>query len=211
MTIDTEPNQTKHLKKAATGGIKGLISSIPFIGSTITGAWDGYWASRAQDTIDQLSQAIIRIGEEKIDKEFISTEEFLDLFQKSLHSIMHSRSKKKAKFIIGLLTETLRKDRTTDFSIALKETFLFLLDQLTDEEMGFLYSFSQGEYLKKSKDEIYKIGDRCKGIALDGLIAKGILREDNTWEKKIVESMLGQEFICYIKLLANDRICLDAL
>jgi hypothetical protein len=123
---------------------------------------------------------------------------------------VHSRSKKKAKFIIGLLTETLRKDRSTDFSISLKETFLFLLDQLTDEEMNLLYRFSQEEYLNKSKDQIYKMGDKCKSIALDGLIAKGILREDNTWEKKIIESMLGQEFICYIKLLAYDRICLDA-
>lgn len=203
MAINTKTDQMKHLKKAATGGFKGMISSIPLIGSILTGAWDGYWASRAQDIIAQLSEAIICIGEEKIDRDFVCSEEFIDLFQKALRAVMQSRSKKKAKFIIGLLTESLKKDRAAEFSTSLKESFLFLLDQLTEEEMDFLYDFSNGEYSKKSKNDIYEIGDVIKSIALDGLIGKAILREDGTWDQNITESALGKAFIRYIKLLAE--------
>ncbi len=72
------------------------------------------------------------MDEEKIDKEFIQIEEFLDLFQKSLRSVMQSSSKQKTKFILGLLVEILHIDKATDFPILYKESFLFLIDQLNN-------------------------------------------------------------------------------
>lgn len=89
-----EINHGKHLKQVAIGGFKGLIASIPFIGSPAVGAWDSYWNSRFQDTIDQLSTAITRIGEEQIDKEYIVSEECADLFYKAFRTRTQSRSKK---------------------------------------------------------------------------------------------------------------------
>lgn len=103
-----------------------------------------------------------------------------------------------------MLVESVQKNRNSRFHTSQKESFLNILDQLTEEEMDFLFHFSEGEYHQKSKSDIYKIGHIRLGIALDGLLSKGILREDDTWAKLLVESMLGQEFIAYLKVLATE-------
>lgn len=118
---------------------------------------------------------------------------------------LQNRSVQKAKFIHGLLLESIRKDRDQNFSTALKESFLSVLDQLTDEEMVFLYDFSLGKFKGKSQDDVYRMGDK-ESIAMDALLAKRLIREDNTWQKHLVESMFGREFIAYLKLLAQEEI-----
>lgn len=198
-----EISNNKHIKQIGVGGLKGLISGISVIGSIIAGAYDSYQNSRQEDIVQQLSQRIEKLGQDKIDIEYIKSEEFIDLIQKAIKVWLQSRSKQKAKFILGLLTESLRKDRDQHFSTALKESFLSVLDQLTDDEMLFLYDFSKGKFQGKSKDTIYQSGD-VEGVAMDTLLAKGILREDSTWNKHIVESMFGREFIAYLKLLAKE-------
>lgn len=195
--------QVKDIKQAAIGAIKGLISSIPLVGGPIIGAWDGFGSSRLDDTIKQLSTRIEKLGEEKIDMTFVKSEEFIDLLHKGLRIRLQHRSKQKAKFIYGMLIESISQDRDLRFSTALKESFLSILDQLSDEEMIFLHDFSHGKYTGKSQDDIYQIGDK-EGIAMDGLLAKRILRIDSTWEQNIAESMIGREFITYLKLLAYE-------
>jgi hypothetical protein len=198
-----ESNQINHFKQCLIGGVKGLLSTIPFSGSAAIGAWEGYWNSRLEDTITSLSENIEKLGKEKIDQDYIESEEFMDIFLKGLRIRQNSRSKEKARFIVDLFTESLSKARNLHFTVTLKETFLSILDQLSDNEMIFLVQFSNGKYHQKSKNDIYKIGNDLQGIALDGLLAKGILREDDTWVKHIKESILGREFIAYLKLLAQ--------
>ena len=156
MPQTTKSLDTKHIKAAGFGTLKGLISSIPYVGPALIGAWDGYWNSRLEDTIEQLSIKIEELGEEKVDIGYIQSEEFIDLFQKGLRVRLQSRSTQKSKFILGLLTESLKRARDPRFSTALKESFLSVLEQLTDEEMIFLFDFSQGRFREKSKDDIYK-------------------------------------------------------
>lgn len=195
--------QVKGSKQAAIGAIKGLISSIPFVGGPIIGAWDGYASSRLDDTIKQLSIRIEKLGEEKIDMAFVKSEEFVDLFHRGLRIRLQHCSKQKAKFIYGMLIESIGQDRDLRFSTALKESFLSILDQLSDEEMIFLHDYSLGKYTGKSQDDIYQIGDK-ESIAMDGLLANRILRIDSTWDQNIAESMIGREFMAYLKLLAQE-------
>jgi len=211
MKEKSRPIDSKHIKEAIKGSFKGGLSSVlafifPVIGNTIIGAWDGYWNSRKQEAIDQIASAIIKLGEDKIDKEYVLTEEFMDLFNQSLRIRIQSRSHQKAQFILGMLVETMQKDRNIKFSTSIKETFLSILDQLTEEEMIFLSCFSKGDYIEKSKSDIYQICDDTQGIAVDSLIAKGILREDDTWAKHVVKSKLGEKFLSYLIELANNKV-----
>ena len=59
-----------------------------------------------------------------------------------------------------------------------------------------------GEFIGKSKNDIYQT-DEGLAKAMDGLLAYGILREGDTWQKHLAESMLGREFIAYLKILAK--------
>lgn len=197
-----ELDQKNHVKQACNGLFKGLIASIPFIGSPITGAWDGYWGSRLEETVELLTAAVDKLGEEKIDTQYVTSEEYLDLFTLALRTRMQSRSKQKAKFILGMLIESMQKNRDERFQISEKESFLFLLDRLTEREMDFLYRFSKGEYSGKSKNDIYQSGDDL-ALAVDGLLTNGILREEDTWQKHLAESMRGREFVAYLKILAE--------
>jgi len=199
--IECKIDQKTHRKQAGIGAFKGLLSSIPFVGSPIVGAWDSYWNSRFQETVEQLSVAVEKLGEEKLDKQYVESEEYVDLFHAALRSRLQSRSQAKAKFILGMLVESMQKDRDARFQTSDKELFLFILDRLTEKEMDFLYRFSQGEYRGKSKNDIYQSGDEL-GLAVDGLLTNGVIREDDTWEKHLVESMRGREFIAYLKVLA---------
>lgn len=199
--MECEIDHKIHLKQAAIGACKGLLSSIPYVGSPIVGTWDSYWNSRFQETVKKLSTAVEQLGEEKIDKQYIESEEYLDLFHAALRCRLQSRSQTKAKFILGMLVESMQKDRNARFQTSDKESFLFILDRLTEKEMDFLYHFSQGEYQGKSKNDIYQSSDEL-GLAVDGLLTNGVIREDDTWEKHLVESMRGREFIAYLKMLA---------
>ncbi len=199
--IECEIDQKMHFKQAGRGAFKGFLSSVPFVGSSIIGAWDSYWNSRFQETVEQLSKAVEKIGEEKIDKQYVESEEFIDLFHAAILSRLQSRSQKKAKFILGMLVESMQKDRDARFQTSDKESFLFILGRLTEREMDFLSRFSQGEYRGKSKNDIYQISEEL-GFAIDGLLINGIIREDGTWEKHLIESMLGRKFIAYLKTLA---------
>lgn len=165
------------------------------------GAYDGRLTQRQAEFDKEISERISKIEESKVDRLFIESEEYFDLCLRAKNSWMKTRCKKKAMFIAGMLVESLLIDRDARFSTALKEIFLSKLDLLTDDEMSFLRDFLEGAYENKSKDDIYKIGDVKIAVALEGLLGNSILREADTWEKHIKESMLGKEFVAYTKLL----------
>lgn len=201
--MSEQSNQnTNTLKNAVIGATKGLFSSIPIIGSIIIGAYDGCLSSRHADFIEQLSNRINSLQNEKIDMEYLKSEDFQDLLMKGYNLRMEHRSKLKAKFIYGTLIESLCKDRDHRFSTSLKESFLAILDQLTDEELEFLSEFVEGQYREKSENDIYQMGLR-NGIAIDGLLAKRILKPQDSWNQHIQLTIFGREFIAYIKLLAQ--------
>ena len=129
-----EVDQKRHSKQAFNGIIKGLFASIPFIGSSIVGALDGYWSSRFEETVEHLTTAVIRLAEEKIDKQYIESKEYLDLLTLALRIRMQSRSRQKAKFILGMLLESMQKNRDERFQTSDKESFVQLLDRLSERE-----------------------------------------------------------------------------
>ena len=73
---------------------------------------------------------------------------------------------------------------------------------MTENEIVFLSEFAKGTYNGKSKDAVYQLNDKSKAIALDALLSKRILNNDETWDQNIRASMLGKELIAYIQVLA---------
>lgn len=192
------------LEGLAEGALKSLFSLIPPF-AIVLGAWDGYKSARLVEFVEELSNKISRIDEDKIDAAYIESEEFYDLFQKCLRVRLQHRSKLKAKFILGLITESVSKDRNQRFNTSIKESFLTLLDEMSDVEQVFLSDFAKGEYKKKSRRDVYQGKDPYTAIALDALYTKGILKDADTWEKCIEISALGREFIEYITILGNQN------
>lgn len=182
--------------------IKDLISKIPHIGLPIAEAWSKYLDLRMEKTVMQLSHMVNEIKEEKIDKEQIIGEAFIDFLNRALGVLLHSSSEKKVKIILNMIIESVKKDRDLRFSYELKENFLFILEKLTDYEIDFLCEFAQYKYIHLSTKDIYELSDQ-HGIAMDGLVLKGILQQQNRLTKPIELSMRGIEFIRYFAILVH--------
>jgi len=105
-----------------------------------------------------------------------------------------------------MITESIQENRNLRFDTSIKMSFISLLDQLSEEELIFLSKFSKGEYQQKSKNDIYQGGDNKMAIALDCLLAKGLLREgESTRNYCLCVTMLGREFIAYVEMLAEQN------
>ncbi len=188
---------------AGAGSIKGLLSELPYIGPAVIGAWDGYHASRQDEFVNELSEQLKNLDDKKVDQDYIHSEEFYDLFYKALRIRCLHRSKIKARFILGLVLNSVTNDRDREISTSLKEQFLSILDPLSDEEMKLLYDFSTGEYTRTTKEQFY---EKAKGVEIDGLIAKSILAVDATWDQCIILTAFGKKFVDYMCVLAKEGI-----
>ncbi len=195
----------KLVKGTVLGMVQGLLSQVPYFGPAVTGAWQGYSDARDQDLMNQFKNRIEALESTNVDTDYIASEEYYDLFLRCVRIHRLHRSQEKARVILNVLLESLKTDRDERFNISLKEIFLDRLDLMTDQEMEFLRAYNRGEYTAKSKNDIYQGGNDQAAVALDALIAKGILREEDTWEKKVVDSMLGREFIAYLKHISQDE------
>lgn len=128
MANQDEPSCGQIITTVTNGSLKGLISSIPVVGDMLLSGMDAYWNLRSEVFIKKLSDAIKNLSETKIDKAFIQSEEFFDLFHKAWRSYVQTRSREKARIILGLVEETVRVDRAAAFSVSRKELFLWILD-----------------------------------------------------------------------------------
>lgn len=202
MLVGINKSTQNKLEGATQGAFKSLFSLIPPF-SIALGAWEGYQDARLTELINELTDRVSRIENDNIDFEYIESEECYDLIQKGLKIRLQHRSKLKAKFICNMIVESVSKNRDPRFSTSLKESFLALLDEMSDLEQEFLRDFNKGEYEQKSRNDVYKEKDASAAIALDGLYRLEILRDADTWQKWIEVSALGREFIEYIKILSH--------
>ncbi len=199
-----KPTNKSRLMAAGAGSIKGLLSELPYIGPPVIGAWDGFHASRLDEFVNELSEQLKNLADKKVDQDYIHSEEFYDLFYQALRMISLHRSKIKARFILGLVLDSITNDRDREISTSLKEQFLSILNQLSDEEMALLYDFSAGKYTRTTdKEQFY---EKAKGVEIDGLIAKSILAVDATWDQCIILTAFGKKFVDYMCVLAKKGI-----
>ncbi len=197
-------DDTQLLSYGVVGVIKQAIGAMPIVGGIVLGMLDEVEKLRAQQMMDELSEEIQILGRDKINLSFIESEEFLDLFCRVLRARTRHRSKVKAKLFIKLLSESMQNKRDARFGVEIKETFVSLIDQMSDDEIFFLSDFAKGIYDGKTKDSVYQLGDKSKSIALDALLGKRILSNDESWDQDIRASMLGKELIAYIQILAHE-------
>lgn len=193
------------LKDLIVGGVKSSLSLFPPF-SVAIGAWEGYQDGRKEHFINELSKRISKIEDEKIDRNFVKSEEFYDLFYKCCRLRLQHRSLKKAEFIVNLIGESISVGRDDRFNVSLKESFLDLIDLMSDIELTFLGKFERGDFPEKTRNDFYKETDKSQAIALDGLYKHGIIKDKDTWDKPIEASVLGREFLEYVKVLGVNGI-----
>ncbi|MCK4288936.1 MAG: hypothetical protein KAW86_07010 [Bacteroidales bacterium] len=140
-------------------GLRFYVSLIPTIGGTIdllmTSKWQDSIKKRIKIFFDAVKEEFDDIEENKIDKKFLESEEFMDLFINSLNLASKTRSNDKIRIYTKILKGSLII-KNDEFN---SEDYLHVLEELTPNELSFAKQFydlkiAKNEYLSESQNDI---------------------------------------------------------
>lgn len=140
-------------------GLRFYVSLIPTIGGTIdllmTSKWQDSIKKRIKIFFDAVKEEFDDIEENKIDKKFLESEEFMDLFINLLNLASKTRSNDKIRIYTKILKGSLII-KNDEFN---SEDYLHVLEELTPNELSFAKQFydlkiAKNEYLSESQNDI---------------------------------------------------------
>ena len=121
---------------------KALVAAIPYVGGSIASLIGDYQAKRKHERLEHFFNSLqvdLNNLQEKINNEFISTDDFLDVFEETSKKIVNERTEeKRLAFKNILLNAIISKDITYDRV----EEFLRLLERLRPDHILFLSIFN---------------------------------------------------------------------
>lgn len=184
-----------HFREYGLAVLKGAIGAIPFAGGllneVIFEARSRLKQDRIQMFIAELAEVVGKLGEDKVDKIFLMSEEFSDLADDVLMRVGRNRSKAKRSHFRNILAKGIIGVRPPDLS----GLFMNLLEEITDEELriyeNYYRSFlvlrqSRAEGVKiqmtvldYSKDDIMGLPPLIFKELLQSLIRKGLMFDDS--------------------------------
>lgn len=128
---------------------KGVISAIPYIGSTAVAIYDEIQSKQAKRKIKRLEDLYNNLYndmnkiKDAINQDCIKKEDFIDIFEKTTNYVINERSERKRQMLKNVFEHTI-----TDEHFDFDETEKFLrilsqLDQLEIELLAILYNPSE--------------------------------------------------------------------
>jgi hypothetical protein len=134
--------------------LRASISAIPFIGSP----FDVFLATKAQKIVNdrimnlfnELKEEMNKLEDSVVDKEYINSEEFIDLFIKTIEAAAKTRSNEKIKLYAKLLKGAVKFQDRKKYS---PEEYLQVLSELIIKELGVARAIYKQQREKKRKNE----------------------------------------------------------
>lgn len=147
----TNPAIEKYSENAL---LRTSISSIPFIGSP----FDVFLATKAQKIVNdrimnlfnELIEEMGTLEDRMVDKDYINSEEFIELFTKTIETAAKTRSKEKIKLYAKLLKGAIKFQDRKKYS---SEEYLQVLSELTMKELEVAKAIYKQQRKEKRKDE----------------------------------------------------------
>ncbi len=117
--------------------IRSVVSLIPHIGGgldiLLTDKWNKYYQRRVENMLQQLSSDIKTV-EDKIDEEYLTTEEFLDLITKVLNEARQTRLDEKRKLYSKVIRDSISNRKKTSDT----ESIIEIISNLYENDFFFL-------------------------------------------------------------------------
>jgi len=134
--------------------LRVTISKIPFIGSPL----DIFLTTKAQkivndrimNLINELTEEMNTLEDKKIDRYYINSEEFIELFTKTIETAAKTRGKEKIKLYAKLLKGAIKFQDRKKYS---PEEYLQVLSELTMKELEVAKAIYKQQRKEKRKDE----------------------------------------------------------
>ena len=116
--------------------VKSSLSAVPWIGQALNEALFDFRARIQQERLNkfftEVAEDVGRLNEEKIDKEYISTDEFSDYIESISKRVAENRSENKRARYRTILLSAISGNRPPDLS----SVFLVILNEITDSELS---------------------------------------------------------------------------
>jgi len=134
--------------------LRASISAIPFIGSP----FDVFLATKAQKIVNdrimnlfnELIEEISTLEDGMVDKDYIDSEEFIELFIKTIEVSTKTRNKEKIKLYAKLLKGAIKFQDRNKYS---PEEYLQALSELTIRELEVAKAVYKQQSQERKKDE----------------------------------------------------------
>ncbi|HDR4614609.1 TPA: hypothetical protein QCQ90_002168 [Bacillus cereus] len=138
------------LDQVYTMPIKAIMAGIPTVGASIDAIISSkqaeYKEKRIKELFYFLKAALDKVEENKIDKEWVESEEFFDLLRNAVESSTKSRSIEKIKMNAMILSNVLTIENKENYR---PEEYLAILSELTTQECkALLVVYERFESLK---------------------------------------------------------------
>ncbi len=143
----------------STSIIKSLMAAIPYIGGTITSLWSDIQATQVQRKIERFEQLITTFEEDidrikgKINPEYISRPDSVDVFEKMTRYVINERIEKKRVmykniYIQSLISDVCDYDKTEMYMRLVEQMGLIELYLLKIFENPVEFNFKHGNIIK---------------------------------------------------------------
>ncbi|MCG2722287.1 MAG: hypothetical protein L6290_09780 [Thermodesulfovibrionales bacterium] len=130
--------EDSQLKTGAIVAIKALAAAVPSLGGTLNSLMNDLQAIRKErrllEFLEGMKQDLDQM-QDKINQDFISRDDFLDIFENTAKKIINTRQEEKRHSFRRILTNAMLSSDVTYDEI---EEFLNLLDRLRIEHMFLL-------------------------------------------------------------------------
>lgn len=159
------PAQIKSVSKhVSIGLIKGALNSIPVIGAYLD---EGIFEVRSrikqerfEKLVNYLQDQVKMLGDNAINKAFLESEEFIDLFDNVVEKSLKTRHEEKIELYAKILSSSIKNGELTDYDSEL--SFINIIDNLTVNELIVIKNLSLKKYanvgidfgIKESEEEI---------------------------------------------------------
>lgn len=174
--------------------VKGTIAAIPFVGGAINEILFEARSRLKQERLNRLFQAVAeevaQLGEDKLDQEFLASDEFSDLIEDICLRASRTASERKARCFRRVLVDAFQGKYDSNFG----EMFMNILGEITEAELHVLSSLERAFGTKRGplKDE----DERAQRAGID--YDRGPWGLDGSVAKQVVQSLVGKA------LLADD-------
>lgn len=132
--------------------LRGLVNLIPTIGGVLDiifcERWNKITAKRFEDFIDFVKKEFEMLNVEKVNKEFINSDDFADLTVKCISSSVKSRHQDKIRLYANILKDASLSEK---FDLDEFEEILPVFELVSIRELGVLNHLDEWEYNLKNK------------------------------------------------------------
>lgn len=191
-------------QETSVGFIKGLFGAVPFVGTLPTEAVFDIRARIKQRRFEEFTLKLtnrIENLENKINYNFLKSEEFIDLFEDMTEKILRNKSQKKLNIFTDILASSMCKSALDD--IEFSHLYISIIDSLTEVELKILdslykYAVAAEKKMKDqnvelemmaidySQENIWNVPKLDFKICFETLISKGLAFDDSSghWDTK---------------------------